>query len=222
MIDTSCLIDTPEGVHLQVSPAGPVPRVLAFGFDFMIRALVFIVFAIVVQYLGDFGSGLSLLFIFLLEWLYPVLFEVLANGATPGKRRYGLRVVHDSGVPVSWSGSLVRNLLRAVDFLPFAYGFGLTSMLLNGQFKRLGDLAAGTLVIYEPPAERVVKIPDVPPARPGWSLSPEDQIALLAFAERTDVMNEERAMEIASVLEPMGEMNIVRLRRYAAWIQGER
>jgi len=222
MIDTARRIDTPEGVQLGISPAGPAVRILAFALDLLLRGVVLVAISMATRGFGDFGLGLALLCAFLLEWLYPVLFEVLNNGATPGKRLLRIRVVDEFGVPVGWSGSMVRNLLRAVDFLPFAYGFGLLSMFLSADFKRLGDLAAGTMVVYEDPPPAPVAFPEVEPARPPWPLEPEEQQALIAFAERAGALNAERADEIAAVLGPLGGGSTRRLCQYAAWVHGGR
>ena len=92
---------------------------------------------------------LCLLLMFVLEWFYPVIGEVYFRGASPGKHLLGLRVVHDNGTPVGFSASMIRNLLRFVDFLPALYAFGLLSMFASTSFKRLGDWAAGTVVVYK-------------------------------------------------------------------------
>lgn len=222
VLDTSRLIDTPEGVLMHVSPVGSVPRVIAFGIDLMIRAVILIAVAVAGDAFGDFGTGFTLVVAFALEWLYPVTFEVLNHGATPGKRMLGIRVVHDNGVPVGWAGSMIRNLLRAVDFLPIGYGFGLISMLCTAQFKRLGDLAAGTIVIYDDPPAKLVLLPDVEPAPPPWPLTPEEQKVLIEFAERAGSLNAARAAEVAGVLGALGGGSPQRLCQYAAWIHGKR
>ena len=86
---------------------------------------------------------------FAILWGYYILFEIVWNGQSPGKRWQGLRVLRLDGTPVSASEAVIRNLIRIVDFLPFAYGIGVITMFVNGQSRRLGDLAAGTLVIRE-------------------------------------------------------------------------
>lgn len=222
MLDTARLIDTPEGVHLQLSPAGPVPRALAFAIDICIRGGVIALVAFLSNWLGDFGTGLMLLGMFLLEWLYPVWFEVFRHGQTPGKRALRIRVVRDDGTPVSWSASMVRNLLRVVDFFPMFYGFGLLAVLIDRHFRRLGDMAAGTMVVYDAPVEEPATLPEATPRRPPWELEPEEQVALLAFAERSDRLNEARAAEIAAILDPIGGGGVAALRRNAAWLHGER
>ncbi|MGH8725511.1 MAG: RDD family protein, partial [Burkholderiales bacterium] len=103
-----------------------------------------------------------------------------------------------------WPGALTRNLLRAVDFLPLLYGIGLVAMLLNRDFKRLGDLAAGTVVVYQ--AEKVAQsreIPRAPPVPPPFPLSLEDQRAVLELAERSASLTPERFEELAELPKPL-------------------
>ena len=146
LLDTVRRYETPEGVDLGLHPAGPAVRSLAFALDTGIRLALYLAIALPLAIAG-FGGGMLLIGIFLLEWVYPVVFEVW-TGATPGKRAMGLAVVHDDGTPVGLPGSAIRNLLRAIDFLPIFYGVGLVSTLVDRDFRRLGDLAAGTLVIH--------------------------------------------------------------------------
>jgi len=82
-------------------------------------------------------------------WGYYIFFEMLWNGQSPGKRWVGLRVIRTDGTPITLSESFIRNLTRFVDFLPAGYGIGILSMFLDKQSRRLGDLAAGTLVVHD-------------------------------------------------------------------------
>jgi uncharacterized RDD family membrane protein YckC len=91
-----------------------------------------------------FGVLLSIFY-----WGYYVFFEMLWNGQSPGKRWVGLRVIRTDGTPVTLSEVLIRNLVRIVDFLPAMYGAGIVTMFIDKQSRRLGDLAAGTLVIHD-------------------------------------------------------------------------
>ena len=113
------------------------------------------------------------------------------SGQTPGKRLFGLAVLNDDGTPVRWPGALTRNLLRAVDFLPFLYGVGLIAMLLNRDFKRLGDLAAGTVVVYQ--AEKVEADARDPAGaaacRRRCRSRLEEQRAVLELAERSATLH---------------------------------
>jgi uncharacterized RDD family membrane protein YckC len=199
MLDTTRAVPTPEGIELMLRLAGPVPRAIAWLTDLLLRLGVLLAAGWVLSMLGLFGWGAMLIVAFLLEWLAMAAFEVWADGATPGKRALGLMVLHDDGTPVGWPAALVRNLLRAVDFLPAVYGFGLVTMLINRDFKRLGDIAAGTVVVYREPSERTAAIPPATPLPAARPLSLEEQRAVLDFAERSATLTPERAQEIAEL-----------------------
>jgi len=177
---------------------------MAWAIDLAIRIVM--VFAVTLGALpfGKAGWGVVLLTAFFVEWLLPAWFEAAWRGQTPGKRAMGLAVLNDDGTPVRWPGALTRNLLRAVDFLPFLYGVGLIAMLMNRDFKRLGDLAAGTVVVYQ--ADKVAttrSIPPAPPQPPPLSLSPEEQRAVLELAERSSSFTRERFAELAELPAPL-------------------
>lgn len=199
VLDTAVEAETPEGIMLELRPAGFVPRMYAFLIDFMIRLVVMWLTAILVIQLGGIGTALMLIVFFALEWLYPVFFELTRSGATPGKKSLGLKVVMDNGLPITPAASLTRNLLRTADFLPFLYGFGIVSMLLRRDFKRLGDLAAATIVVHESrPAARGT-LDQVTPLAPVRPLSPRDQAAVIALAARAPRLNGERLDELAAL-----------------------
>lgn len=226
MLDTYRAIETPEGVELRLRVAGPVVRSLAWVIDLLIRGGIYIVLAIVLAKFGKFGWGLLLIGLFLIEWFYPVLFEVYRHGATPGKRRMGLCVVNDDGTPVGWSASLIRNLLRYVDFLPVLYGFGLISMLLHPDFKRLGDIAAGTRVVYRDAAKKAIQVPAVAAKPPHFSLTLEAQRAVIDFAERSPELSPERKEELANIVFPASRnqpgKGINQLYATANWLLGKK
>ena len=204
LLDNRLRVETPEGVDLLLRPAGLVPRALAFAVDLAIRGAILLALFISLGLLGKFGMGLGALLLFLVQWWYMVLFEVLNQGRTPGKHWLGLRVVHDDGTPVGWASSLTRNLLRFVDLLPFGYFLGALSCLGHPAFKRLGDIAAGTLVVYqEKPAERPALAPAEPVAPP-VGLSLDEQRALISFAEPQASLSPDRRRELAAILaEPL-------------------
>ena len=218
------MFETPEGVDLALRLAGPVPRAAAFVLDLLIRAALYLALTPLLGLAGV-GTGLLLLALFLLEWFYPVWFE-LRRGATPGKRALGLLVVHDDGTPVGPSASLIRNLLRVVDFLPLLYGAGLVTMLIDRDFRRLGDLAAGTLVIHAQPARSGSGLPRHPAEPPRRPLDLETQQAILDFAERAPRLSAARRAELAEVLTGAeglrGEAAVQRLLGIASWIGGRR
>ena len=203
MLDTLRRVPTPEGFELTLRLAGPVARALAYAVDLVIRAAVLLALSISLRELVGGGAGLLLIAYFLLEWFYPVAFEVWWGGATPGKRAFGLAVLGDNGAPVTFGASVTRNLLRAVDFLPMLYAFGLVSMLVSRDFKRLGDLAAGTIVVYRDRPGVRAAIPAAPPLAPAVSLNLEERRAILDFAERHATLSEERADEVASHATPL-------------------
>lgn len=203
MLDTLRRVPTPEGFELTLRLAGPVPRALAFAIDLAIRVALFGVIAGLLSTMKGAGTGLILVSAFLLEWFYPVICEVWWNGATPGKRAFGLVVLNDNGTPVTFGASLTRNLLRAVDFLPFLYAFGLISMLLSRDFKRLGDFAAGTIVAYRDKPGVRGAIPDARPVAPAVALSLSEKRTVLDFAERFNTLTDERANEVAEHASPL-------------------
>ena len=204
MLDTTRRVATPEGIELTLRLAGPVPRALAWSIDFLLRAAVVLLVMMIASRFGRAGMGVVLIAAFFVEWLLPAWFEAMWSGQTPGKRLFRLAVLNDDGTPVRWPGALTRNLLRAADFLPFFYGVGLITMLLNRDFKRLGDLAAGTVVVYQ--AEKLAAaraIPPAPPQPPPLSLSPEEQRAVLDLAERSTTFTRERFEELAELPTPL-------------------
>ncbi len=230
MLDTTREIEVPEGVELSLAVAGVVSRSLAFIIDFLIRFFTLFVIAIILNFLGNFGQGLYGIVFFLVEWFYPVLFEVFNQGQTIGKKSMGIMVINDDGTPIDWSSSIVRNLLRFADFLPLFFGFGVASMLLNKDFKRLGDLAAGTLVVHR----RIVRDERVSNEEEGLApkipLTLTEQSAIISFAERSHRMSDARTNELASYLSPWMEADINKqeaqhfaqsLKRIAKWLRGD-
>ncbi|PKQ40499.1 hypothetical protein CXP40_15230 [Pseudomonas sp. YY-1] len=203
-LDTRYQVETPEGIDLHLRPAGLVPRALAFAIDLAIRGLILSATFIVLGLLGQFGMGLGTILLFLVTWWYMVLFEVLNQGRSPGKQMLGLRVVHDDGTPISWAASLTRNLLRFVDILPFGYTLGIISCLNHPAFKRLGDIAAGTLVVYRDAPLSKPLLADAEPLPAPFPLNLDEQRAVLGFAERGGQLSAARRAELAALLaEPL-------------------
>ncbi len=227
LLDTVRHVETPEGITLKLRVAGPMARALAWGMDSLIRYGALWGLSMGLVLLGWAGLGVWLITLFLLEWFYPVVFEIYADGATPGKKALGLQVVLANGAPVDWPAALIRNLLRAVDFLPAFYGFGVVALLVSRDFQRLGDLAAGTLVIYRDPPAKPLALPPGPALPPPLPLSAAEQQELIAFAERGSVLNPERQEELAALLADCtsglrGVAAVERLRAHARWLVGER
>jgi uncharacterized RDD family membrane protein YckC len=226
MLDTLRQVETPEGVILFLRPAGVVPRGAAWAIDALFRFVLYLVCATLFGVMGVAGFGITALVMFLLYWFYMVLFECLNHGRTPGKLAMGLRVVSADALPVGWIASLVRNLLRVADMLPALYGFGLASMLVGRDGKRLGDRVAGTLVVHDQPVRKAVVPKPEQAIRPPFTLSTEEQVTLLSFAERSGYLTDARQMELADLLEPVtgltGPKAVKRLLAYAGWIAGRR
>ena len=200
VLDTVVAAETPEGILLELRPAGLAARFYAFLLDWLIRLLIAYAAGLVfVLFLGIVGVGFWLLLWFVLEWFYPVIFELSRSGATPGKSVVGLKVVMDNGLPVTPAASLTRNLLRVADFLPFAFGAAIVTMLLRQDSKRLGDLAAATLVVHQPQRPQKTRLEGVPPVVPVRPLTPEDQAALVALAARAPTLTVERLDELAAL-----------------------
>lgn len=159
-LDTTSVVETPEQVRFTLHVAGPVLRAGAYLLDSLVRGLVLLGLSALAMLadllspndLTGFGSGAMLIVAFLVEWAYFVLTEATMGGQSPGKRALGLRVVAEDGRPLSWSQSILRNLLRAADFLPMGYALGVISMVFDKRFKRLGDHLAATLVVIDRPA----------------------------------------------------------------------
>jgi len=204
---------------------------MAFLIDLLIRLAILLLSTTVLAAGGHFGSGLIFITLFVLNWLYAVVFEMLAAAATPGKRIMGIYVVMVSGLPITPAGCLIRNLLRAVDFLPLLYAFGTISMLLRRDARRLGDLAAGTVVAYRHDVQFAGAVGEGEPIAPTVSLSRRQQAALTAFAWRSRRLTPQRADEIAALAAwaaPTGATQgsagslSARLVGVARWLHGAR
>ena len=149
-------IETPEQIKINYTIAGIGSRFYAALIDIaVLTPIVLIGIYVTIRAMVDLNEMLNWLAAiagvatFALLWGYYMVFELTTNGQSPGKRALGLRVIKVHGYPISFSDSAIRNLVRIVDFLPFFYGAGLLAMLLNKNWQRLGDLAAGTLVVKE-------------------------------------------------------------------------
>lgn len=203
LLDSVNTIQTPEGVDIHLRIAGVWPRSVAWVIDLLIRGVIYILLGLITKMLGDFGSGLMLITFFLMEWFYPVLFEVFNKGMTPGKQYLNIQVLNSDGTPISWSPSMLRNILRTVDFLPLFYGLGFISMLMNNRFQRLGDLAADTIVVYRNHSVALQSIPQQAVIKPAFNLNIKEQQAIIRYAERSGQLSEERMDELAEILNPL-------------------
>lgn len=214
-LDTTVEIETPEHVMFTSAVAGPARRALAYLIDLLVRGSVLfgigLLFAAFGMGISGWKSGALLLLLFVLEWGYFVACEVLMHGRSVGKRALGLRVVTSNGLAVSVGSSVLRNLLRAADFLPTGYAVGVITMSLDPRFRRLGDWAADTMVVYEGKPRLRERIRLEPPATaaelaelsgrvelPGPALE-----ALELFLRRAPELQTQREQELASMLAPL-------------------
>ena len=200
-LDTKLLAETPEGIAILLRPAGAVPRGLAYALDLFIRLVVWSIAFALLSGIKGMGIGLAMIAGFGLEWIYPIVFELLPGAATPGKRAMGLQVMMDTGLPVTPSAAVTRNLLRVADFMPFMFAFGLLAMLLRHDFKRLGDIVAGTLVVHAEQVRLAGALPQAEPLAPRVPLTRAQQVAILHLAGRARRLTSERLDELAALAE---------------------
>jgi uncharacterized RDD family membrane protein YckC len=164
-LDDQITLSTPEGVTLQVTLAGVGSRFIAGTVDLVLQIALVLVLVLVAS-AGGSGGVLRIVLVlgsFAIWFFYPVAFELLAAGRTPGKRFTHLRVIRDSGAPIDLAASAIRNLMRVLDGPLLLYLPSLISVAVTARNQRPGDLAAGTVVIREP-AGRDVATPPTPGA----------------------------------------------------------
>jgi uncharacterized RDD family membrane protein YckC len=240
-------IATPELVAIEFPLAGIGSRFVAVLLDYLLQAAAVIILTIIFALLlsGTSGGGgarsaaadnlstkwaiaIVIAIPFLLEWAYFALFEAFWHGQTPGKRIMKIRVIQQTGRPVSLFESLGRNLVRIVDWLPSFYVIGVISMFVTKRQQRLGDLIAGTLVVHERPLEAPLESigssrtftsavfqPSAVAPPPRVSQLPTDAVARLTMADlqtlehylsrRLDVPMETRAMLAARISQNISQ-----------------
>ncbi len=217
-LDTTGEVETPEHVRFRFNVAGPMRRAAAYLLDLMLRGLIVILLLGLLAIAGIDGgaivkgsTGVMLVVLFALEWGYYIFFDVVMNGASPGKRALRLRVVTERGYPLGLYDSVLRNLLRAADFLPFGYAIGALVSATDGRFRRLGDLVAGTIVIVEerrevasglridplPTDKELARLPQRVP------LSGDELEAVELFLRRTNRLSAARREELAEMVAPI-------------------
>jgi uncharacterized RDD family membrane protein YckC len=204
-------ISTPEGVEMELVLAGLGSRLVAAILDAMIVAsVVFALWVIGVAAATPAGGGgvvtaVLIVLTFLVLFGYDVAFETLASGRTPGKRATGLRVVRQGGEPPGFLAAAVRNLLRLVDLLPAFYAIGVVSILFSPRNQRLGDLAAGTLVVRERRPPRWASLPP-PEAGAAGRFAAWDVSAITSY----ELVTVRRFLERRSDLEPHARTHLAR------------
>ena len=218
-LDTSAEVETPEHVRFHHQLAGPARRGLAWLIDLVIRGLLMLFLAVLAGIGGiaagtearALSGGVLMVVYFFVEWGYYVFWETIWSGRSPGKRAMRLRVITDSGRPLHWVDSVLRNLVRGGDWLPMGYALGLIVMGRDKRFRRLGDFVAGTMVIVEerqaiadplyiqpPPTPR--ELGSLPQRVP---LSGDEIEALELFLRRAPRLHPARTEELAEIVAPI-------------------
>ena len=219
-------ITTPEGVELDLQLAGLGSRFIAQTVDLLIKIALIILIAVSLSAFDLTGVAIMLPAFLLVVYAYDVVFETFGGGRTPGKRATRLRVVRVGGEPVDFMSSAIRNVLRLIDGIPTSYIPGMISILATKRNQRLGDLAAGTIVIHEDPVAAPARPPAGPPpgqwappshlASPSWqppgpvwdvsAVSAEELAAVRSFLERRWQLGAEArgrlALQLAEALWP--------------------
>ena len=225
-LDDVATVETPEQIELALPLAGVGSRALAFILDFLIQLIPIIIAMVVVVVTNSItvisktekgevvqdirpsvmAAAVFSVIVFVTNFLYFTFFDLVSRGQSPGKRALKLRVVRDGGLAIDARSSLIRNLVRTVDMLPGFYVLGLISIFLSREHKRIGDLAAGTLVIRDRP-EAVGDLSEIVSMRPGAlaqasagpgsTLSGPDRALLHDYLERRDKLPEEARYRVA-------------------------
>ena len=217
-------IATPENVSIDYELAGLASRGGAALVDVLIQGLMISIIAAARYLLGRYGkwpgatwaNALLGIVVFVIAYGYYVYFETVCNGQTPGKRYARLRTVREGGMPVDLACAALRNLVRVVDFLPVLYALGAITVLASSRNKRLGDYAAGTLVVKE----RALPLADAEAAGAGSRpaglvrnlelVTPEEFAAAKRFVDRRAELRRELQDDLAArIARPlMGRLGI--------------
>ena len=206
-------IDTPEGISLELTLAGIGSRAVAQAVDSTLKLVVSFLTVWISTTVVDSMIGVSAvvaLLVFVGLFVYDIAMETAWGGRTVGKAVAGLRVARTDGSPVTFFASVTRNLLRIIDILPGPYGVGVISILVTKSNQRLGDLAAGTIVVRD--KIQAATVPEAVLSRelpPGFDATgvTSDQVALARhyLGRRADLDAVTRytlAIEVADALRP--------------------
>jgi len=207
LFDSSLKALTPEGIEFLLFPAGLPVRTLAYAIDKITQWIIILVTSITISR-DSMGIWLALILNFLVDWFYHVICELAFRGQSLGKRMTGIRVVKSDGSPVDPASSFLRNLLRFADTFFFCFPIAFISIAVSRGFRRIGDWAGGTLVVYSSMVKDnprnslslfLEKYEPITVARP---LSNDEKQAILNFARRYPLLGEARANEIAGIYAP--------------------
>src|SRR5579862_432946 len=222
-MDRSVDVRTPESIAFSYELAGLGSRFLALVIDqiFQVALLIAILFGIgfaaerlptpstgtVAPSAEKVGAAIVIaivvIVVFMIFFGYFILFETFWNGQTPGKKALGIRVVRDGGYPVDFGAALIRNLIRIGELVVGYYLLSAISTIVSPENKRLGDLAAGTIVVRDSriAAPSLARLKAERPAQtPGLYLSGEERALVKRFLERRDVLDFTQRRTLASKL----------------------
>lgn len=234
-------IETPENISFGYDVAGIGSRFLATLVDSFIQGLVYVFLFIAAIFIFDSDLGrrlpagvrdlavvIFLLVIFLVQIGYFIGFEIFMGGQTPGKWLFKLRVIKENGYPLGVADSIIRNLIRIIDFFPVAYGVGVIAMFMNDRAKRLGDYAAGTIVvklrdqITLSELQQAAALPTYMPELPGIeNVRPADIELIESFLQRRRQLKDTSALSGAIARAIRARMNSPQVEEHAAHISNE-
>ncbi len=216
-MDRTLEVRTPESIAFSYELAGLGSRFLAITIDLCIQVAVIVAISVGIAEIGnhlpkgghakdDLATNLATAFIivvlFLVFFGYYIAFEALWNGQTPGKRALGIRVVRDGGYPIDFGASLIRNLIRVGEFGFGFYAISMIVALLSPENKRLGDMAAGTIVVRDRRMDVAIddlrKLPSEPVYAATAFVSGEERALIKRFLDRRDTLNLERRRALAA------------------------
>ncbi len=220
-MDRTLDVRTPESIAFSYELAGIGSRFLAVAIDLLLQIgiLIALVWGLSLvarhspgvakdmptigemKFVQNLVVGIFVFIVFIVFFGYFIVFEGALNGQTPGKRALGLRVVRDGGYPIDFTASLVRNLIRVGEMLFGFYAIAAISALISPENKRLGDIAAGTIVVREAkmqsPESMLREIREEPVYAATAYASGEERTIIKRFLERRDSLDPQRRVELA-------------------------
>ena len=220
-MDRNVDVRTPESIAFSYELAGLGSRFLAVVLDMLLQFGVFLALAFGLslaaarigtptrlltadaeKFAGAVAIAIVVVMVFAIFFGYFIVFEALWDGRTPGKRALGIRAVRDGGYPLDFGASLVRNLIRVGEFTLGFYALSAISMLVSPENKRLGDIAAGTMVVRDAPLAMPARLaPDAEPAYGATRyLSGEERALIHRFLDRRDALSPQRRRDLAAQL----------------------
>lgn len=218
-MDRTLDVRTPESIAFSYELAGIGSRFLAVTLDLLLQIVILLALVLGVAWMGAHSGskpvhltgvaelaynvviGILIFIVFMIFFGYFILFEALWNGQTPGKKALGIRVVRDGGYPIDFSASLVRNLIRVGEMMFGYYAISAVAAVFSPENKRLGDMAAGTIVVREArmdsPAAMLKEIREEPVYAATAYVSGEERALVKRFLDRRDTLTAGRRVELA-------------------------